>query len=95
MFTFQFRRDVAIDWAAKNPVLREAEPGYEIDTRKLKFGDGRTRWNDLPYFAGGGSVELPDNILTIEQFNAHLASADPHIAYDGVDPVLYYENAKV
>lgn len=36
-------------WTAVNPVLAVAELGYEIDTRKYKFGDGSTPWSSLPY----------------------------------------------
>jgi hypothetical protein len=41
---------------AVNEVLLDSEIGIESDTgtsdgkRKLKFGDGITRWNDLPYY---------------------------------------------
>lgn len=47
----QFRRDTASNWASANPVLSEGEPCYETDTGKRKFGDGVTRYNDLPYSA--------------------------------------------
>lgn len=47
---FQWRTDSEADWAAANPVLIEAEPGYESDTGRLKIGDGLTPWNDLDYF---------------------------------------------
>ena len=46
---FQVRHDWAIMWAAKNPLLREGEPGLEIDTRRVKYGDGVTHWNLLEY----------------------------------------------
>ena len=46
---FQLRRATSSEWLEKNPVLRLAEPAYEIDTYKLKIGDGETPYNDLPY----------------------------------------------
>jgi len=39
----------ASEWAAKNPLLQRGEIGAEIDTHRLKIGDGLTYWNDLPY----------------------------------------------
>lgn len=48
---FRLRRDTAANWASVNPVLRLAEPGLETDTRKVKYGDGSTAWNSLPYAA--------------------------------------------
>jgi hypothetical protein len=48
----QIRRDTAADWASVNPTLAQGEMGYETDTGFLKFGDGTTAWNSLPYFEG-------------------------------------------
>lgn len=47
--TFRIRRDTAANWTAANPVLKLAEPGLETDTRYVKYGDGTTAWNSLPY----------------------------------------------
>lgn len=47
----QFRRDNAAVWAEKNPVLLEGEPGLELDTGKIKIGDGVSAWNALLYFS--------------------------------------------
>lgn len=60
----QFRRDTAANWQSTNPTLAEGEPGYEIDTDRMKIGDGATAWNDLPYhgttfgIAAGLSIAL-------------------------------------
>ncbi len=48
----QWRRDTAANWTAADPVLRQGEPGYELDTQKLKIGDGVTAWDLLPYSFG-------------------------------------------
>jgi hypothetical protein len=37
------------DWQRLNPVLRKGEPGYDWNAGKIKIGDGRRRWNELPY----------------------------------------------
>lgn len=52
-FRFALRRGTAAQWTSVNPILLFGEPGYESDTRKLKFGDGSTSWNSLPYIEGG------------------------------------------
>ena len=46
---FQQRRGTAARWVAVNPILQEGEIGLELDTRRIKFGDGVTAWNDLEY----------------------------------------------
>ena len=47
--TFKVRRGRAEDWMRVNPILQPGEPGCELDTHKLKLGDGTTPWNELPY----------------------------------------------
>lgn len=49
---FQFHRGNASAWTRNNPTLAEGEPGYELDTGKLKIGDGTTPWRQLEYFSG-------------------------------------------
>lgn len=46
------------DWEAQNPVLSYREMVLETDTHKIKVGDGTTRYNDLPYYGGGGDIDL-------------------------------------
>ena len=45
----QFRRGTEAEWFAADTVLGEAEIGYEIDTKKIKVGNGITSWNSLSY----------------------------------------------
>lgn len=45
----QFRRGTAAEWVAVNPTLAAGEVGYEIDTGKIKVGDGSQAWNNLEY----------------------------------------------
>jgi hypothetical protein len=50
----QVRRDSSNNWTSTNPILSQGEPGYEIDTNKIKYGDGISTWNVLTYTAGAG-----------------------------------------
>ena len=45
----QLRNDLAATWTTRNPVLNKGEIGIEIDTRKMKVGDGTTAWDTLSY----------------------------------------------
>jgi hypothetical protein len=83
MATIKLRRDTAANWTATNPVLAQGEQGYEIDTNKIKIGDGITEWNLLSYFGGSdydqslnttdsptfAGLTIPDNTLTISDTN--------------------------
>lgn len=46
-------------WSKRKPVLDDSEMGRETDTGRIKFGDGRSTWDQLPYFEGG--VTAPSN----------------------------------
>lgn len=87
-YLIRIRRDLAQVWTANDPVLSIGEPGYEIDTRRMKIGDGVTSWNELPYFSTGAQ----EGALLAD----HVASETPHPVYDdGPSLTLLYENAKV
>lgn len=43
------RNGTATSWVEANPVLLKGEIGLEIDTKRGKYGDGLTPWNELPY----------------------------------------------
>ena len=69
------RHDTLENWQTKNPILLEAEPSYVIDGedgKKIKFGDGVTPWNDLPYFPSSAEV---DQTYTPESENAQSGKA--------------------
>lgn len=61
--TFKLRRGKALTWQIKNPTLEDGEPGFEIDTNKLKIGDGVHDWNHLPYLFEGESTSLGDGTI--------------------------------
>lgn len=43
------RNDLAQNWETNNPILLKGELGVEIDTLRMKFGDGLSHYNDLRY----------------------------------------------
>lgn len=45
----QFKRGTRKAFLKANPILLKGEPAYEYDTKKLKVGDGETRYVKLPY----------------------------------------------
>ena len=50
----RIRGDTAANWTASNPILEERELAVEVQPQtstpwKMKIGDGKTPWNDLPY----------------------------------------------
>ena len=51
----QVRRLTSASFFSQNPILAAGEPGLEIDTGKIKYGNGTSAWNDLPYSGGGAS----------------------------------------
>jgi hypothetical protein len=104
--TLKLRRDNSARWAEVNPVLAEGEPAVELDTGKIKIGDGETAWNDLGFLRSAEMIEHinstnphpfydPEAPTTTELLN-HIDSEEPHPVYDdGPSLTLLYENVKV
>lgn len=57
------RHDISSTWTEFNPVLLKGEIGIEIDTGKMKIGDGESDWNALEYMYSGLSNEEIDSIF--------------------------------
>lgn len=53
------------EWEGSNPVLRNGEPGIEIDTNRLKVGDGKTVWTKLNYVVGVATFENSETITSV------------------------------
>jgi hypothetical protein len=49
----QFKRGTYRAFINVNPILFEGQPAFEIDTNRLKIGDGRARYTELPYIGEG------------------------------------------
>ena len=45
----QIRRDIALNWSTKNPILLQGEVGFDMTNNNIKIGDGVTPWNELAY----------------------------------------------
>lgn len=76
--TFLLKRGTAARWAEVNPILEQGEPGFEIDTGKLKIGDGIRHWLELDYI---GETNLdPDED---EVFEIYGGSATDNIILEG------------
>jgi hypothetical protein len=54
----QLRRDTTANWNRVNPILEDGEPGLDITTNQIKYGDGSSTWTELAYAGGGGSVSF-------------------------------------
>jgi len=54
----QLRRDTSANWATINPILADGEPGLEIDTNKIKYGDGTHGWVSLSYSGSSDPTRL-------------------------------------
>jgi hypothetical protein len=105
----RLRRNTKNTWTALNPILDPGEPGLEIDTGKLKIGNGVARWSELFYFvpddpnaiappAPEPSAPEPVYVEPDPPANLleHVESETPHPVYDdGPSLLLLYQNAKV
>lgn len=93
----QLKRGSAAFWDSENPILFPGEPGLELNPghpAKLKIGDGKTHWRELPY-SPYAALDIPDGEMPTD-LPSHILDPTPHPVYDdGPSLFLLYENAKV
>ena len=61
----QLRRDTTANWNNVNPILADGEPGLDITTNQVKYGDGANAWVDLSYASGGSGVTFDANGMLV------------------------------
>ena len=86
MTQIQIRRDSSSRWTAVNPILESGELGVELDTHKMKAGDGVLAWNLLPYIGGSDTTALKsgDNVSELVNDVPYLVDGDVNqILIDG------------
>lgn len=62
----QLRRGTATQWYDANPTLYAAEVGVELDTGKIKIGDGTTDWRHLDYYEGAQGPAGPQGSTGVQ-----------------------------
>ena len=81
--TYQLRRGASAVWIKNNPILAAGEPGYELDTHKVKIGDGTSNWKDLPYIG-------EQNIVSYASHNDFPSVGNVNYLYKANDEDLLY-----
>ena len=72
----QYRRDLAASWTSENPTLASGEPGYEVDTGKMKIGTGSDNWVALSYEGGGTTTLLGLTDVGADGTNGQVLTTD-------------------
>nr|DAH77407.1 MAG TPA: hyaluronidase [Caudoviricetes sp.] len=97
----------AAKWTEKNPVLLADEIGRERDTGKIKFGDGVSAWNDLPYFGGDMDAAistLQDKLTALQGSKEGVVKAADKlatarkingVAFDGTKDITIADDTKI
>lgn len=91
----RIRGDTAANWSARNPILEEREMAVEVVVGsstpwKMKIGDGRTPWNELPYSFDYDAV---NNLLIATRSYTHGGTGTrENEEYDNAQ--YYYNQAK-
>jgi hypothetical protein len=84
----QLKRGTAKAFRKVNPLLLEGQPAFEIDSNRMKIGNGKTYYNDLPYIGEGdgkSAYELwieSGNEGTVEDFLNSLVGATGQSTYE-------------
>ena len=88
----KLRRALASEWESVNPILLSGEPGVELDSFKLKIGNGILSWNDLPYIAGGVGTTLIYNAIEVVDELPEVGSEQSFYKLSS-DQKIYYWNS--
>jgi hypothetical protein len=69
----QLKRALSSNWTIDNPILLEGEQGLELDTNRMKIGDGASRWNSLPYYSKQfDNIYINGNTISSENTNGDI-----------------------
>lgn len=60
---FEARRDTHANLLTTNPILGQGEPCYDTTLKKVKWGDGVSRWNALAFSGEDPNILNPKNYL--------------------------------
>lgn len=97
MATIKLRRGQSSTFASNNPILAEGEPAFELDTGKLKIGNGVDAYNDLDYISGSPAGGDTSSGVTEEELDERLDGlsfkAVTQTEYDALetkDPMTFY-----
>ena len=94
--TFKLKRGDAATWERLNPVLAAGEPGFEIDTGKLKIGNGIATWLELTYINDVDTnkfvthQELQDILIEINLDN-YASHEELEVLYNSIIPLTVQE----
>lgn len=93
---FQLKRGSSSRWVELNPILQQGEPGFEIDTGKLKIGNGVDTWINLSYVgdnSDSGIISVDTKSLLPETGNIFLIYRviDERMLYQWNDDNKIYE----
>lgn len=99
----QYRRGLAEEWAAADPVLADGEVGFDRTAVEIRVGDGTSPWSALDAIGGLSEDAIraaindylashPVEGVTAEYvqvaLQSHREEAAPHTAYDVQIPSL-------
>lgn len=85
------RRGTRDQWEQENTILLEGEPAWELDTKRLKIGDGITAWNDLSYFSSGNSETAGSVVHDSSVLPNYVNSVTGAVEYFGAKIKVYDE----
>ena len=92
----QFRKGTLAQFNSVNPTLSSGEPGFALDAKVLKVGDGVTPWSGLLGFSVGSGISsinsLTSSALLINGgHNIEVTTSGTeiiHIAYTGLEHIV-------
>lgn len=83
------RNDTAANWTSANPTLGKGEIGIEIDTNRMKIGNGTTNWNSSDYYGdliiADSSTSGKKSIVAIDSNGKPYVNSEVSIEGDSIN----------
>lgn len=82
----KFRRGSTQSWRGTSVKLEPGQPGYDKNKHKIKIGDGKKLWSDLPYASGLFAEEILDSESNAKTRKNNDTEDSTLITYGNSDP---------
>lgn len=73
----QFKRGSSSSWSSLKEPLADGQPGYDKNRNKIKIGDGKKTWSELPYASGLLADEILDKESDAKEKTKQKAALNP------------------
>jgi hypothetical protein len=91
----KFRRGKTAAWYKQKTLLEDGQPGYDKDKNKIKIGDGKSSWSELPSASGLSAEEILSAETAASNNRKSLKTLIKDLVSGNLDEVLKRESPAI